>query len=85
MYSSSTSGDAGSSSTMRTRRRYSLARCGWRAARRSRERWDFWWWVLTYRRTSLPAILRTPTTATRHVFRNPGQTEAFLATLRSGQ
>ena len=64
---------------------YSLARCGWRAVRRSRERWDFWRWVLSYRRTSLPAILRTPTTATRHVFRNPRQTDVFLSTLHSGQ
>lgn len=28
---------------------YGLVRCVWRAARRSRERWDFWFWVLTWR------------------------------------
>jgi adenylate kinase family enzyme len=25
---------------------FSFARCAWRAMRRSRERFDFWWWVL---------------------------------------
>jgi adenylate kinase family enzyme len=33
---------------------YSLPRCAWRALRRSRERLDFWCWVLTYRRRYLP-------------------------------
>ncbi len=28
---------------------FSLARCAWRALRRSRERCDFWWWLLTWR------------------------------------
>ncbi|MFC4946277.1 hypothetical protein [Pseudonocardia sp. GCM10023141] len=35
----------------------SLARCAWRALRRSRERIDFWRWVVTYRRRWLPAIM----------------------------
>jgi adenylate kinase family enzyme len=62
---------------------YSLVRCGWQAMRRSRERWDFWRWVLMYRRRSLPAIRRTPTTATVHVFRDPKQTEAFARTAQA--
>lgn len=28
----------------------------WRAVRRSRERRDFWYWLFTYRRRSLPVI-----------------------------
>ena len=31
--------------------------CAWRALRRSRERWDFWRWVIRYRRDSLPELL----------------------------
>jgi adenylate kinase family enzyme len=37
---------------------FSLLRCAWRALRRSRERADFWRWVVGYRRRSLPLILR---------------------------
>jgi len=33
-------------------------RCAWRAVRRSRERADFWKWLLTYRRSSRPALRR---------------------------
>src|SRR6202051_2059687 len=36
---------------------FSPARCAWRAIRRSRERADFWWWLLTYRRRSRPLLL----------------------------
>jgi adenylate kinase family enzyme len=36
---------------------FSLARCAWRALRRSRERADFWRWLIGYRRRSLPLIL----------------------------
>ena len=32
-------------------------RCAWRAVCRSRERADFWKWLLTYRRRSRPALL----------------------------
>jgi adenylate kinase family enzyme len=37
---------------------FSLVRCAWRAVRRSRERGDFWRWLLGYRRRSLPLIRR---------------------------
>ena len=37
---------------------FSLPRCAWRALRRSRERADFWRWLIGYRRRSLPLILR---------------------------
>jgi adenylate kinase family enzyme len=33
-------------------------RCAWRALRRSRQRWDFWRWLLTWRRRYRPALLR---------------------------
>lgn len=35
----------------------SLPRCAYRALRRGRERSDFWWWVLTYRRRWRPRVL----------------------------
>lgn len=36
---------------------YSLPRSAWRAARRGRERADFWRWVWAYRRRWLPSIM----------------------------
>ena len=36
---------------------YGLLRCVWRALRRSRERADFWRWVVTWRRRSRPILL----------------------------
>ncbi|SDY60732.1 hypothetical protein SAMN05661080_04026 [Modestobacter sp. DSM 44400] len=36
---------------------FGLFRCAWRALRRSRERADFWWWLLTWRWRSRPAVL----------------------------
>ena len=35
---------------------FSPFRCAWRAIRRSRERADFWRWLLTYRRRSRPLL-----------------------------
>ncbi len=64
---------------------FSLARCAWRALRRSRERLDFWRWVIGYRRISLPplraAIARCAPDATVHVLRDPRATGRFLASL----
>jgi adenylate kinase family enzyme len=37
----------------------SPVRCAWRAARRSRERADFWWWLLTWRWRSRSRVART--------------------------
>jgi adenylate kinase family enzyme len=34
-----------------------LATCAWRALRRSRERLDFWWWFVTWRRRYRPALM----------------------------
>lgn len=61
---------------------FGLARCAWRAARRSRERVDFWWWLLTWRHRSRTAVLRAVATyaqgADVHV-RSPRQLRRFLA------
>jgi adenylate kinase family enzyme len=62
---------------------FSLVRCAWRALRRSRERADFWRWLLTYRRRSRPqlmeAIATHATSADLHVLRNPGALRRFVA------
>jgi adenylate kinase family enzyme len=54
---------------------FSLVRCAWRAIRRSRERGDFWRWLLAYRYQSRPilraAIANHAPHAVLHVFRTP--------------
>lgn len=61
---------------------FSLMRCAWRAVRRSRERADFWLWLITYRRRSLPALRTAISThganTTVHVFRHPRQVNDFI-------
>lgn len=61
---------------------YSLIRCAWRSLRRSRERLDYWAWVLRYRRRSRPlvtsAIERYAAGADVHVFRTPRSAAKFL-------
>lgn len=64
----------------------SLARCVWRASLRSRERIDFWWWVLTWRWRGRPVIRRAvaahaPTAEVR-VLRTPSQVRRFLDSAR---
>jgi adenylate kinase family enzyme len=65
---------------------FSLIRCAWRAMRRSRERADFWLWLLRYRRQSRPflmeAIAKYAGRATLHVIRNPEAVRRFLADAR---
>ena len=62
---------------------FSLARCAWRAIRRSRERADFWRWLLAYRSQSRPilraAIAEHASSAVLHVFRGPKAVDRFLA------
>jgi adenylate kinase family enzyme len=60
---------------------FSLARCAWRALRRSRERWDFWRWVITYRR-HVPQLMAAvdASNAAVHVFRSPRALARFLGT-----
>ncbi len=61
---------------------FPLLRCAWRAVRRSRERSDFWRWVVTYRRRWRP-LIRTrieavAPTADLHVLRSPRAVRGFL-------
>ena len=64
---------------------FSLARCIWRAIRRSRERVDFWWWVLAYRWQSRPALLQAiadyAPNAELHIFRSPQALKRFVDNL----
>jgi len=68
---------------------YGFATCAWRAARRSRERRDFWLWVWHYRRRHLPAVLRTLSvhapSANLHRLRSPRATRTFLRELQAEQ
>jgi adenylate kinase family enzyme len=61
---------------------FSLARCVWRAIRRSRERSDFWRWVFSYRRKHRPQLLATISKnapdAKLLVFSSPGKVQRFL-------
>lgn len=67
---------------------FSLVRCAWRAVRRARERWDFWTWMLRYRRDSRPQLLdliaRHGEHAAVHVLGNPEAVRAFLSERRTG-
>jgi adenylate kinase family enzyme len=62
---------------------FSLVRCAWRAIRRSRERGDFWRWLLAYRYQSRPilkaAIANHAPNAVLHVFRSPKALGRFVA------
>lgn len=68
---------------------FSLARCVWRAVLRSRERGDFWVWLLRYRKQSRPflmeAIPRYAPDATLYVLRSPRSLRRFLADVARGQ
>jgi hypothetical protein len=61
---------------------FSFSRCAWRAIRRSRERSDFWWWVVAYRWQSRPALLKAiakcAPAAQHHLFRSPRALQAFV-------
>jgi len=61
---------------------FCLARCAWQALHRSRERADFWWWLLTWRWRYRPAVLTAVRTfaaiASVHHLRNPRQLQRFL-------
>ena len=61
----------------------SLVRCAWRAVRRSRERSDFWLWLLRYRRRSRPLLMKAisnhAATAAIQVLRDPEAVRRFVA------
>ena len=62
---------------------FSIVRCAWRSARRSRERLDFWLWLLRYRRQSRPLLMKAisnhAATATIHLLRDPEAVRRFVA------
>jgi adenylate kinase family enzyme len=62
---------------------FSIARCSWRAIRRSRARPDFWLWLLRYRHKSRPilmdAIARHAAGVNLHVLGNPEALTRFVA------
>ena len=64
---------------------FSLARCAWRAARRSRERADFWRGLLTWRYRHRNAVLDAVSTfaagADVHILRRPRHLCRFLSTI----
>ncbi len=89
-------GDLGPADVLRPRLReadtvfvlnYSMLRCGWRSARRSRERRDYWVWLLAYRWRSLPAVMDAiaacAANADVHVFRTPRIADRFLDQLNA--
>ena len=67
---------------------FSLVRCAWRAVRRSRERGDFWRWLLGYRRRSLPLIRRAiadyAAAADVYTLTSPRAVRRFLAQAARG-
>jgi adenylate kinase family enzyme len=68
---------------------FSLIRCAWQAVKRSRERGDFWRWVIAYRRKYLPLLLQAiaqhASTADVLIFREPRAAERFLNTMRASE
>jgi adenylate kinase family enzyme len=66
---------------------FSLLRCAWRAVRRSRERADFWYWLITWRHRSKPALQHAIIThaprATVHILRNPRQLRRLLTSIEN--
>jgi adenylate kinase family enzyme len=64
---------------------FPLAICAWRAIRRSRERADFWQWLIAYRRKYRPTLTQAfashASTATLHRLSNPRAVERFIEDL----
>jgi adenylate kinase family enzyme len=62
---------------------FSLLLCALRAIRRSRERSDFWFWLIAYRYQSLPilreAIFKYAQKTSFHVLRDPAAMDRFVA------
>jgi adenylate kinase family enzyme len=65
---------------------FGFLRCAWRSLRRGRERAEYWRWIWSYRRQSLPklriAIAAQLPRAQAHVLRNPAMVRRFLADVR---
>jgi adenylate kinase family enzyme len=65
---------------------FGFLRCAWRTVLRGRERADYWRWVWTYRRQSLPRIMdaigRNAPRAKLYVLRHPRMIRRLLAQTR---
>jgi hypothetical protein len=65
---------------------FGFLRCAWRTLRRGREQAEYWGWVWSYRRHSLPrlriAIAAHLPRAQVHVLRDPAMVRRFLADVR---
>jgi adenylate kinase family enzyme len=65
---------------------FGFPRCAWRTLRRGREQAEYWRWVWSYRRRSLPklsiAIAAHLPRAQVHVLRDPAMVRRFLADVR---
>lgn len=61
-------------------------RCAWRALRRSHERLDFWRWLWTWRRKSLPtlkvSIQQSASDADVFILRTPAELDRLLVSVR---
>lgn len=61
---------------------FSFLRCAWRAARRSKERADFWWWVVAWPWSSRPKLMRAIVDHAREarvrVLRSPRDLDRFI-------
>jgi adenylate kinase family enzyme len=68
---------------------FALWRCAWRAARRSREKFGFWRWLISYRRRSLPAVMAAIAAhahdAEIYLLRRPRDVRNFLARVNEGR
>lgn len=66
---------------------FSFPRCAWRAVLRSRERADFWRWLVAYRVQSRPVLMeliaKHAATANLRVLRGPRAVRLFLAEVAS--
>jgi adenylate kinase family enzyme len=62
---------------------FSIVRCAWRALRRSRERMDFWRWLISYRYRSRPLLQRMiakhAAQARLYTLQSPRALEEFLS------
>ncbi len=68
---------------------FSLPRCAWRAFRRSRERADFWSWLITYRWRFRPKLMQAIAIhgvgANVYILHDPTELECFVASLSGGR
>jgi len=68
---------------------FSLLRCSWRSVRRSRERLDYWRWLVAYRRRHLPTITAMIAThapnAAVYVLRDPTEADELLREIADTQ